>query len=164
MLTLSFTLHAPDGRLLWIQTLHPIKVHDPVGTLPWEWFDPKDRERLKANYGLALMGEVGEEHRYRLNPDHYGDGWTIALTWHPTKCAQCPVAAVSKVFNSVVESLSKREREVAKLLPELGSKQIASKLGITKSTVETLRQRLAGKVGFHGSKLIAWCSALSDVI
>lgn len=149
---------------MWLWVKQAIKDHDPIGTLPWGWYHPDDQERVKAEFGLVLLGSPPRAQTFRLHPEHYGDGWLITVVWYRTGCDGCPIAAVSHVYNEIANSLTARERQIAKLIPELGSKQIAAKLKITISTVDSLRQRLATRVGMHGPRLIAWCSDMRDFL
>jgi len=58
--------------------------------------------------------------------------------------------------HSVVESLTRRERDVAALLAMgLSNRQIAEALVVTEGTAENYVQRLRGKLGFHNRAQIA---------
>lgn len=166
MITQTITLHETDGRIAWLWVTNPIVADKDryIGTPPWGWIAEDDRERVRIAFALALLGESREPMRYQLEPVQHGGHWTVETLWVRLPTHEYPVIGISRTFNSVVENLSPRERQVARLLPEHTSKEVAKVLGISASTVDSFRGRLGIKVGLTGNQLLAWCQDHHDLL
>lgn len=165
MITQTITLHEPDGRISWLWVANAIAPKERyVGTPPWTWIAEEDREIVKVAFALALLGEVREPMRYQLDPAQHGGHWTVETIWVRLPTNAMPVLGISRTFASVIENLSPRERQVAKLLPMMTAKQVARVLDISASTVDSFRRRLADKVGLSGNQLLAWCQDHHEIL
>ncbi len=167
-LTETTTLHYPDGRIaLQIARNRIDDGNDApyLGTFPWEWAAPQFRELMKTAIARAIIGQPIGPIRYELDPDKFAGGaWIVESNWIHAPSKDTPAMGVSRVWSAVVDNLSPREREIARLLPDHTVKQIGRALKISPSTIETHRGRIGVKVGASGGQLIAWCQAHRDIL
>jgi len=162
----TITLHSANGLIVW-HSMRNGKGFDAskvVGSLPWDWIAPADRKHAKAAFALAVMGDSEGPVRYQLDPAQFGGDWIVETHWQKTPSLDVPVIGVSSTWNAVVENLSPREKQIAKLLPAHTVKQIAKILKVSTSTVETFRGRIGIKVNVTGGQLIAWCQSHRDIL
>lgn len=165
MLTKTLTLHGPDGVILWhyhanAQGFDASKV---VGSYPWDWIAPEDSRIAMVAFALALIDKSEGAVRYHLNPTIFPGEWVVETAWHKIPSADLAVVGISSTWNAIVESLTSREREVAKMLPKRSPKEIAVQLDLSARTVEAIRQRISHKIG-EDKNLIAWCTAHRDIL
>lgn len=166
MVTETFTLHAMNGLIVWFQ-MHNGEGFDAsgvVGSYPWDWIAADDKHVAKAAFALAVIGHGNGPVRYSLDAGTFKGDWIVRTLWYRVPSNETPVLGISSTWSGVVENLSPREREIAKLLPTYATKEIASILRISASTVETFRARIATKVGVGGGQLGAWCQAHHDIL
>jgi DNA-binding CsgD family transcriptional regulator len=166
MLTETITLHSVNGLIVWFSMRNGegFDSSKVIGSCPWDWIAPADLKVAKAAFAMAAIGYGGEAVRYSLDPAIFGGDWVVQTTWHSIPSATTPVLGVSSTWHAVVENLSPRERQIAKLLPDHGTKEIAKVLRVSTSTVETFRGRIGFKVGVSGGQLSAWCQAHRDIL
>lgn len=166
MVTETITLHAANGLIVWhsMRNGEGFDASKVVGSYPWAWIAPSDRKRAKSAFALAVMGDSEGPIRYQLDPAQFGGDWIVESHWQRVPSNDTPVIGVSSTWNAVVENLSPRERQIAKLLPDHTVKQIAKILKVSTSTVETFRGRIVLKIGVSGGQLVAWCQAHRDIL
>lgn len=168
MLTETVTLHAPDGRIAFQVARNRIDDGNDapyIGTFPWEWAAEKFRDLIKNSIARAAISQPIGPIRYELDGSKFPDGaWIVESNWLPTASNDMPTIGLSRAWSAVVDNLSQREREIAKLLPGYTAKQIGRILGISASTVETHRGRIAIKIKASGGQLIAWCQAHREIL
>lgn len=166
MVVETVTLHAANGLIVWHHHKSGIAfdASKVVGSFPWEWIAPGDRKRAKSSFALAAIGEPDGPIRYQLDPAQFGGDWMVETNWHHVPSPATPVIGVSSTWNAVVENLSPRERQIAKLLPDRTIKEIAKILKVSTSTVETFRGRIGLKVNVSGRQLVAWCQSHRDIL
>ena len=133
-----------------------------VGTYTWEWFI--QHEQVKTIFARALMGDPLSPVVVDLDVARVGKHLSAIVYYLPTGEPALPVLGTFTAFPSVVQNLTPRERQVAKLLPMFSAKEIAARLEISTSTVETLKQRIALRLGQKGPRLIATLAELRDVL
>lgn len=155
----NVVLYHPDGRVAW-ERAHEgdRRKFGESCVYAWDVVAPADVKAVKALFGLALMKSEPSPQTFRFSPAKLAGEWLVRLEFHGLASTDFPVLGVVEIFSAAAGSLSKRERQVARLLPELPTKKIAAQLDLTVSTVDTLKSRLAAKVGMRGPKLIAWCA------
>lgn len=165
MVTHTITLHECDGRIAWQWVTHGFAPEERyIGTVPWAWIADSDRDRVKAAFAFALMGECRAAVKYQLDVQQHGGHWTAETFWARLPTHDLPIVGISRTYSSVVDNLSAREKQIAKLLPSHTAKQIARELNISTSTVESFRGRIGIKINFSGNELIAWCSEHHDFL
>lgn len=166
MVTETTTLHASNGLILWhrCRSLESFDCSKVVGSYPWDWIAPSDRLKAKSAFAMASIGHTPGPVRYQLDPAIINGDWLVETEWIRLPTADSPILGVSKTWRAVMENLSQRERDVAKLLPQFSVKEIARKLGITSSTVDTHRSRLLLKLNLASSQLVAWCQSHHDLL
>jgi DNA-binding CsgD family transcriptional regulator len=166
--THSTTLHGKDGQIgfILLKWGEQFSYENPQGRYPWDYIAERDQNRVREWFAAVATGKVQGTCRYALNPAQIGvkDEWTCETSWHLTPCGEFPVLGISLAWSSVVETLSRRERQVAKLLPLCTVKEISVALRLSVSTVKTLKHRVGEKVDLLGPALIAWCQAHGDVL
>jgi hypothetical protein len=166
--THSVTLHRQDGEIGFfvLKWGDQFSFSDPVGHYPWEFIAQSDRARVKGFFFEVAHGLARGVCRYFLEPAQVGvnDHWICETAWYPSPGRDFPVIGVSESWNAVVESLSRRERQVAKLLPTYTLKEISVALHLTVSTVDKIRHRIGEKVDLIGPALVAWCQSHGDVL
>lgn len=166
MLTETTTLHATNGMILWHRCRSPenFDCSRVVGSYPWDWIAPADKIKAKSTFAMASIGHAPGPVRYQLDPAIFGGDWLVQTEWIRLPTADSPILGLSSTWRAVVENLSPREREIAKLLPRCTAKEIARRLGITSSTVDTHRARLLLKLNLASSQLVAWCQSHLDLL
>lgn len=142
------------------------KMHAPnpsaFGTHVWDWFE--DAETVKTHFGRAMMGEPLPPVLLRMSVSKRNAALSAVAKFLPTHLPNAPVCGVFSAFSDDVLAMTKREREVAKLLPTTPTKQIARQLGVTESTINTLRARIGERLGRTGSALISTLAELHDIL
>lgn len=150
--SLTLTLHAADGTAVW-------GTDDKFTGVPWEWAIAADQERVKVAVALCLIRQPVEPVRFELCHLRFPGFPQLSVTrfeWIPSR--ETPLLAVTRTFSAMLENLSPREREVAKLLPDYTAKEIGRILSISASTAETHRGRIGDKLNASGNQLVAWCT------
>lgn len=164
MLHHGIALYDLEGVIRWHWLSAPIGSRDYNGMQPWNLLDAAERERLKGDIGVALMdGDCGPR-SYRLDREVFGESLTAQVRLFRIPCSDKPLLAFFYIVPAVIGALSDRERQVAQLLPLYTNKEIAKQLQISASTVETVKQRLALKVGLSGHALVGWCTEHREII
>ncbi len=135
---------------------------DSVGTKVWSWFE--DKELVKTHFSRALMGEPLPPAMLRISAEKKLGPLSAVALFMPSDIPNYPVVGTFAAFNESALSMTPREREVAKLLPSHSIKKIAGLLGVTESTINTLRARIGERVGRSGPALIALLAGLHDVL
>ena len=142
------------------------KVHGPtpgsIGTHVWDWFDQK--ETVKTHFARALMGEPLPPVVLRVAIEKRKERLSSVAEFLPTRDKDLPVCGVFSAFSDDVLAMTPREKQVAKLLPSTPAKKIAAILGVTESTINTLRARIGERLGRQGPALIAMLAELHDVL
>lgn len=168
MLTETVTLHSPDGRIVFQAARNRIDDGNDapyIGTFPWEWAARPFHESIKTALARAAIGQPIGPVRYELDPARFDGGvWIVESNWLPSTSRDTPIIGLSRAWSAVVDNLSPREREIAKLLPDYTAKQIGRILKISASTVETHRGRIGIKVSASGGQLVAWCQAHREIL
>jgi hypothetical protein len=143
MVSRGFGLYDPDGRIVfahaWTKT---IDVSRAVGDLVWDHFAEEGRPAVRAAFLKALTVCQQADVRTPLEPSIWGQQ-VCSVRFLPTALPVTPVAGMFAVMSSGVESLGEEAWLVAKLLPSHTSKEIASILGVSRRTVESIKRRLA---------------------
>lgn len=166
MLTETTTLHAANGLILWFRCRNGdhFDCSRVVNSFPWDWIAAVDQIKAKSTFAMASIGHMPGPVRYQLDPAIFGGDWMVETEWIRLPTADSPILGISKTWRAVMENLSPRERDVAKLLPKFSVKQIAQKLGITASTVDTHRARLLLKLNLASTQLVAWCQSHRELL
>jgi hypothetical protein len=164
--TQSTTLHRLDGQIgfILLRFGERFTYQNPKGRYPWDYIVQRDRERVIDHFTRVAFGQQLGAIRYVLDNVGMVDEWTCETTWHLMPCSEFPVLGISESWNAVVDSLSSRERQVAKLLPALTVKEISAKLHLSVSTIDKIRHRIGEKVDLLGPALVAWCQSHGDVL
>lgn len=156
----AVTLHAADGTTVWSTD------ERFVGTVPWEWAAARDQERVKVAVALCLIRQPTAPVRFEVCSRRYPSGGIQLADAEfkrlPTQ--EAPLLAITRIYTAMIENLSPREREIAKLMPDYTAKQIGRILKISASTVETHRGRIGLKIGVAGGQLVAWCQEHRDFL
>jgi DNA-binding CsgD family transcriptional regulator len=162
----STTLHRQDGRIgfIAIKWGEHFSYVNPVDRFPWDYIAKKDRDRVREWFRLVAGGSVSGVIRYMLDNVGAPDEWICETAWHRVPGSEFPILGTSEAWNAVVESLSKRERQVAKLLALYTVKEISAALETTVSNVDKIRHRIGEKVDLLGPALVAWCQSHGDVL
>jgi DNA-binding CsgD family transcriptional regulator len=163
MILRGFGLYSPTGVILfnYDRQLRGPNPH-ANGTKVWEWF--VDHEACKTLFARALMAEPLPPQLLRMDTAKKKIPLTAMAHFLPTGIPTAPVCGAFSAFSDDVLSMTAREREVAKLLPTMPAKKIAAKLGVTESTINTLRQRIGERIGRTGPALIAALAELHEVL
>ena len=137
-------------HIAYMSELHPsdvqhgLQVEDVIGKSIWKWVDEGAAQYWEAfgrcrktgvrQYSSISVKVEGQIHRWRIRIDRFMDkGYLVIL-------------AINIPAN--IHQLSERESEVLRLLAQyLTSSQIATKLGITVSTVEKHRSKIRNTLG-----------------
>jgi DNA-binding CsgD family transcriptional regulator len=142
------TLLAPDGTVLWMSATPGPPIEKVIGTKLWQWADLRERNDWRRYIAEAVLDGHSGPHttlydgrKYhcsfrRINERLIVNTWGLLL---PTE-------------------LSERERAVLTLIAQdVKPQQIAKKLRLSLSTVETYRARLKEKLKVQGTAgLIRW--------
>jgi DNA-binding CsgD family transcriptional regulator len=162
----SLTLHSANGLIVWHSQRggEEFDTSKVVGSFPWDWIAATDKHKAKATFALVMLDDPQGPVRYQLDPGQFGGDWLVETHWRRVPSSDTPVLGVSSTWNAVVENLSPRERQIAKLLPGHTVKQIAKILRVSSSTVETFRGRIGLKIGVTGGQLVAWCQSHRDIL
>ncbi len=157
-------LHDITGAITWYWVSAKLGPDSFVGTLLWDWVASADRNKCRADMGTVLMGNDCDVNRYHLDEKKFGSALVAVVRFCRVPSSDAPILSIAYIVPSIVARLSPREREIAKLLPFDTSKEIAKKLKVSISTVETMRQRLAAKLGVSGNALVSWCALHREII
>lgn len=142
-----FVLYDQTGRVRWFSRPTDFQVSTEVH-YAWHRSDEKDTSALRACLGRAIMGEVVRA----INHCHI-DGRRVAWAnvWYPLPgvipSGEVMVALRSEMISSRYHLLSVREREVLFLMGFLSTADIAEKLSVSVSTIESHRRAISAKVG-----------------
>lgn len=82
--------------------------------------------------------------------------WRVWL--YPCRAGKARVIGTVRPIPKALLQLTDRERQVCKLLADgHGSKRIAGRLRVTRSTIDNHRSKIARKLGIEAAALVAWC-------
>jgi DNA-binding CsgD family transcriptional regulator len=137
-----------QGRLVSLSKLPPLVTLEQVlGRPAWHWAaTDNDRDLVASAFSRCLV--IGEEQHFEAAVD-FGHGPMRFVVWlFPTNnLTEVGALAVAKSLPSSSELLSEREKQVLRLMADgMGSKQIALRLDIARSTVETHIGRVKAKL------------------
>lgn len=160
----TVTLHSLGGTILNCWTLQQ-PLDDPakyVGTLPYQWIDPRDHRKVRAAIASAASGRV-TRCRYMLEPSLYkGLGWCVETRWEPTGSKERPLVGFSQTYTAILTKLTAKERALCR---ELGDPECNKVLHEKKSTAHRVaKTRLARKLGISTAQLPAFCAAYASVL
>jgi DNA-binding CsgD family transcriptional regulator len=137
------------ATILWIGDP---KLNNPqvIGTSIWEWHAEDEREQIRSAYARAIT--LGETQSFESTASWDGSPKRFHCRIEQSNTGD--VAAVSQM-NEVSHTdvgLTRRERQVLALLAQdCSTQQIAERLGIVASTVETHRTHLRKKLGVRST-------------
>lgn len=148
-------LYDQHCRIVWLNWAEPpYTPADFIGHYAWARLHPPEDIRLQAAMGRCLASESPQFVDIRVPKVGL---WRIWL-WHISGLQVIRMAGMARKFPSQIEALTDRERAVCTLIGSgLNSKQIASRLRITLSTVNNHRAHIAGRLGISTAALPAWC-------
>jgi DNA-binding CsgD family transcriptional regulator len=151
------------GAVDWLAADRPRDWTSLKGQPLWSLLADKDVTHAQSEVGLAVLGNDREMSLYSAADGSPSTHVALDLRRLPSK--RYPLLALLRRVDEGVSFLSRRELEIANLLPVSGSKAIAKSLSISASTVETMRQRIAAKARTDGGhSLVTWCALNGDVI
>lgn len=158
---LSVTLHTSDGTIRTCRVRHPID--DPkkyIGTLPYQWIDPTDHDKVRAAIAAASKGKSATV-QYMLLPSFYGGkGYMVETEFSPSGAKESPVLGIS-VTAPALPKLTEAERELFREIAASGNTVLHRKKS---STARVARTRLAKKLKISTSQLQAFCLAYVDLL
>ena len=150
----SVGLYDAKFRALWLSWAD-VRAGEVAGTRAWEWCAPHDRPYVQAAFAEC----VAEEKEVTIDADFEQFGrWRLHLTFctFGTVC----VMVRGRRWPDDVQRLTERETEVCYYLGcGLPTKQIASLLDVSKSTVFNLRSSAARRLRISADELCAWSGA-----
>ena len=148
--TFVFLLHG-DGTFAWISTDSPpsgVEAAEILGEHAWNRCDPADQDRVRDGLVGIVMDDKEQEYRTVVR-NIQGERLLVSMHRLPiVQHAQHAVVGWCRTLCDEVLELTDREREVLLLVcEEMTSAEIAKRLHIASTTVETHRQNIAKKLG-----------------
>jgi len=145
------TVYDEQGRVLWINRTDPALNIPENGLLGKSIFDcarPGTEDENLASFGHAMLAR--QSRKYIGTASYNGVTKKYLTTIHPVTIPG-RAALVSHAVPLAAIHLSPREIEVAVLIAsDLSTKQIAARLDLSVSTVESHRQAIHAKLGGCG--------------
>lgn len=145
------TLYDSRGKILWISRTDselPITVNDVIGQTPFDISQAEFRDNLTKAFAKTLIERTPQNATAKV--DFGGIEKEYRVYFHPIHQEGVAVVASHAVPYQPIQ-LTARETEIAVLIAsDFSTKQIAEKLIISTSTVETHRQSVSNKLGGCG--------------
>lgn len=135
------------GIVVWSTKPAVGRKEDYMGVSAWEYAATlRDAEVTKMAWLHAMTSAHPVQYQMRTDPKVADGAWI-----HVLERIDATPLVVGEWREAVDNPLAKRELEIAKLLAsDWKSSEIASKLGISPKTVETVRARVFAKLGIRG--------------
>lgn len=143
-----------EGRLVWAS--HWLPGLDPntvLGRPVWEIVDAEYSDYVQQTIGRTLV--TGQDSPYEITTRIEGE--PVRFRGRYSRPQSVAVLATAEAIDERITRLTPRELSVARYMGRYETKEIARRLGIRNSTVETYRGRIGDKIGLRGVRLIAWC-------
>lgn len=139
-----------------------------LGRHPWQLFIRKDAPRVELAFTRA--SRRGQRRQVEATAAPRFGGRRVRLVIQPFLSAKKNDNLLHLTFTAYevpddVATLTKRKREVCRLIGQgLSTAQIARKLHISLSGVESHRQQIRQKVGLSdNTKLVVWCARYGEL-
>ena len=140
-----------DGTIAWTNTSGIPDANDTdnvIGDSVWSRCGPEDQDRFRDMLAKVMLDQQTNSFSTVVR-NVEGKRVYVAVDRLPiVQPSQHAVVGWCRFLSDEILELSKREREVLKLVcEELTSEQIAKRLHISSTTVESHRQNIARKLG-----------------
>lgn len=170
---MELILLGADGRVLWAWRGRGTPIAK-LGKLLW-CGAAKDRHReLKSAVGLALLGEQASvsvtlddppkpDTASILRPTQKAPRSVSHITLMPAPPGVA-ILAIAQHADERIERLTRRETQILAKIPHMTRKQIARRLSLSPSTIDTVLSRVGRKLGLQGPQFIEWCYAHERIL
>lgn len=144
------------GRFRWVsESRPPYKVSELIGQHAWSVLLPPDDATCQA--AIMRCVATGKPQQIDVSVAKLGP-WRC---WYlPAKVGPVRISAAARPLPDGLLKLSPRELQIcAALASGATGKQIASRLGIKRTTLDNHRRNIAIKIGISTPSLVAWAAA-----
>lgn len=148
----SLALLNRNGHFVWVDDYAPWGLCRELimGTPAWKWVTSENVESVKTAYSRCLILE--EPQRFTAEVSIDGRSVDLVVWLHPVQLEDTRILAKSVRLPSRVRELTPTEKEVLRLTGEgLAPKNIASKLNVERTTVDTHRRNIMRKLRIDDS-------------
>jgi DNA-binding CsgD family transcriptional regulator len=126
---------------------------DCLDTRYWDWCE--NHEQAKAAFAIAILGDESR----MSNVVNVNRTQCVYESHLQPLDSHVMVVSVAKRLHPALEKLTDRERQILTLMPHLETSDIADRLGLSRSTLDTHRAKMRRKLGLkNNAQLVAFAA------